>query len=422
MTHLPPSTSKTALVLAGGGLTGAVYEIGALRAIDDLLMDRTVNDFDIYVGTSAGALVGSMLANGITPTEMLQSLTGDHDLPPLSRNDLVHFNYADLWRLFFDLPRTAMGAWSHYLRHLNDMTPIDLIWSLTDALPSGLYDNLALEKYLHNVIRHYGYSNAFDDLRRELYVIATDLDNGRRVVFGPDENADVPISLAVAASTALPVVYKPVRIGNHDYVDGGVRANASLDLAIENGATLVVCINPMVPFDNSDRRSIPFFGPDGGHLADKGFTAIASQVSRIPSHAGLHYHIKQLRKTCPGVDIILIEPTATDYQMFFYNIMRYSARLIVARHGFETVSLRLAENHAQFKDIMARHNVPVSPRLVLEELNEIQQNDYDPRVLRRVLEARSPAHKRRRAKTPAGDLQTTLDELETALGKLTAAK
>ena len=63
---------KTALVLAGGGLTGAVYEIGALRAIDDLLVDRTVNDFDIFVGTSAGALVSSLLANGVSPEEMLQ--------------------------------------------------------------------------------------------------------------------------------------------------------------------------------------------------------------------------------------------------------------------------------------------------------------------------------------------------------------
>jgi len=68
---MPPtlrtSRGKMALVLAGGGLTGAVYEIGALRAINDLLTDRTVNDFDIYVGTSAGALVGALLANGITP-------------------------------------------------------------------------------------------------------------------------------------------------------------------------------------------------------------------------------------------------------------------------------------------------------------------------------------------------------------------
>ena len=74
---------KTALVLAGGGLTGAVYEIGTLRAIDDLLVDRTVNDFDIYVGTSAGALVAALLANGLSPETMLQSIAGDSDVPAI---------------------------------------------------------------------------------------------------------------------------------------------------------------------------------------------------------------------------------------------------------------------------------------------------------------------------------------------------
>src|SRR5512135_64958 len=69
---------KTALVLAGGGVTGGVYEIGALRAIDDLLVDRTVCDFDIYVGTSAGSLVASLLANGITPQEMMTIFEGRH--------------------------------------------------------------------------------------------------------------------------------------------------------------------------------------------------------------------------------------------------------------------------------------------------------------------------------------------------------
>jgi predicted acylesterase/phospholipase RssA len=69
--------SKTALVLAGGGLTGAVYEIGALRAMDDLLVDHTVNDFDIFVGTSAGSIVGSLLANGMPPGEIMSALAGE---------------------------------------------------------------------------------------------------------------------------------------------------------------------------------------------------------------------------------------------------------------------------------------------------------------------------------------------------------
>src|SRR5437764_9814333 len=64
--------SKTALVLGGGGFTGAVYEIGALRALDLLSVNRTVNQFDVYVGTSAGSFVASLAANGVTPEEMMR--------------------------------------------------------------------------------------------------------------------------------------------------------------------------------------------------------------------------------------------------------------------------------------------------------------------------------------------------------------
>src|ERR1700754_43361 len=60
-------SSRTALVLGGGGFTGGVYQIGALRALDLLSSNRSVNQFDIYVGTSAGALIASLVANGVTP-------------------------------------------------------------------------------------------------------------------------------------------------------------------------------------------------------------------------------------------------------------------------------------------------------------------------------------------------------------------
>src|SRR5712664_4525178 len=64
--------SKTALVLGGGGFTGGVYEIGALRALDLLAVNKTVNQFDVYVGTSAGSFVASLAANGVTPEEMMR--------------------------------------------------------------------------------------------------------------------------------------------------------------------------------------------------------------------------------------------------------------------------------------------------------------------------------------------------------------
>jgi predicted acylesterase/phospholipase RssA len=406
---------KTALVLAGGGLTGAVYEIGALRAIDDLLIDRTVNDFDIYVGTSAGSLVATFIANGLSPEEMLQVIHGSHPVGrTIERKHLFNLNWQSYFKWGMKLPVKLVNAWSHYLRHIGDMTLFDLFWSLSEALPAGFYDPIGLERFVRQGLRDLGYTNDFSQLQRQLYIIATDLDSGQRAIFGPG-HLDAPISQAVAASSALPIVYKPVRIGENEYIDGGTRGNASIDLAIEKGATLVVCINPLVPFDNQDKRMLPSLGPDSAYLSEKGVQSVANQVFRIMLHSGLNYHVKQLRRAHPEVDIILIEPKPKDYQMFFYNIMRYSARLIVARHGFESVTVDLATDYPMYKAILARHGIPISRRLVIEEMAEIVNSDYDPSVIRRVLEANTPRCGARRRNTPLCQLDRALAELELAL-------
>ncbi len=417
------SRTKTALVLAGGGLTGAVYEIGALRAIDDLLVDRTVNDFDIYVGTSAGALVSTFLAQGISPHEIMDALAGEHaNVPPIQPRDLFSINRKDLLQWMLRIPRTLLGAGSHYLRHANDMTFFDIVWLLLEALPSGVYDNKALENYLERVLVSQGKNTHFEDLERELYIIATDLDNGHRAVFSKEHFAHVPITRAVAASAAVPMLYKPVRIDGHDYVDGAARGNASLDIAVEHGANLIVCINPMVPLDNSEHSNIPILGPDGSYLSDKGLSGIAQQITRITAHSALHYHIKQLRKTKPEVDIILIEPSRHDYKMFFYNAMRYSARLILARHGFESVTLNIAEDYAYYKTLLERHGIQITRHILLQELHALQHDGNSPQTLRDILE-HSPRQKVRLKRRPTltrplrralNDLEKTLEQVERA--------
>jgi predicted acylesterase/phospholipase RssA len=412
--------SKSALVLAGGGLTGAVYEIGALRAIDDLLVDQTVNDFDIYVGTSAGALVSTFLSQGISPHEIMDALAGEHvNAPPIEPRDLFSINRRDLFRWSLRVPRTLLGAASHYIRHANDMTLFDIVWLLLEAVPSGVYDNHALEKYVEKVLISQHKNTHFEDLDRELYIIATDLDSGHRTVFSKEQHAHVPISRAVAASAAVPMLYKPVRIDGHDYVDGAARGNASLDIAIEHGAKLVVCINPMVPIDNSEHRNIPILGPDGSYVSDKGMSAIAQQVTRITAHSALHYHIKQLRKRHPDVDIILIEPSRHDYKMFFYNAMRYSARLILARHGFESVTLNIAEDYAHYKTMLERHGIAITRRVLLQELHALQHDGNSPQTLRDILEHSPRRQPRlRRHRTTTRPLRRALNDLEKALDVL----
>jgi len=195
-------------------------------------------------------------------------------------------------------------------------------------------------------------------LEKDLLLIATDLDNGERVVFGRGHNELAPISRAAAASAAVPVLYKPVKINGQECVDGGVRGTASIDLAIERGADLVICINPMVPFDNS-ARSIPKLGADARRVSEKGFSAVINQVTRTALHAGLQYHLKQVRRAHPGVDIVAIEPKRTDARMFFDNPMRFSSRMRVARHGYESVIVELDENHDRNKELLAKHGLTV---------------------------------------------------------------
>ena len=104
--------SKTALVLGGGGFTGGVYEIGALRALDLLAVNRTINEFDVYVGTSAGAFVASMVANGITPEEMMRVL--NHELPSplrdISLGTLLRPNYRGFVRKSLTFPLRVAGV------------------------------------------------------------------------------------------------------------------------------------------------------------------------------------------------------------------------------------------------------------------------------------------------------------------------
>ena len=423
--HTEPS--KTAIVLAGGGLTGAVYEVGALRAIDAMLLDRTVNDFDIIVGTSAGALVGSMLARGITPSEMMRALDGAE--PGASRilpRHLFALNTHEFIRKGVRFPKTIKNAFAHYLRHRNDMNLFDVLWSLTEALPSGLYDNRVLEQFVQGLWKEYGLSDDFRDVERELYVIATDLDTGKRVVFGAPGWEHVPISKAIAASSAVPLLYRPVRIGDQEFVDGAVRGNASLDIAIEAGARLIVCINPLVPIDNSQKKSIPLLGEDGQFISEKGAQAVLSQFMRISMRSGLAYHIKQLRRRYPDIDIILIEPRPTDFEMAFYNIMRYSARVTIAQHGYRSVTLDLENQYRELKAILARHGIPITRRLVAEELDAMRKANFDIDVVRKTLEKgerrlrfrrkqRSPQYSPAR---PTENLRDALAQLEYSLASL----
>jgi NTE family protein len=382
--------SKTALVLGGGGFTGGVYEIGALRAFDLLAVNRTVNEFDVYVGTSAGSFVASLVANGVTPEEMMRVLNKRLPSPieDPSLSALLRPNYAGFAQRAALLPLRLIGLARQLAGRFGEVSAMDVAVGLAEGLPAGIYSGSGLERYVEEVLSDPDRVNDFRLLERELYLTATDLDTCERVVLGEGDWADVPISKAVECSTALPMVYKPVELKGRQLVDGGIRSTTNVDVAVERGAKFIVVVNPLVPYVNDFSKQIPtFFGTRVRRVSDMGLQAIGNQAFRLMAHARLHQAVEFWRERFPGVDIILIEPEPNDELMFGTSIMDYSARLAIARHGFESVTVSLAKDYRRYKEIAERHGIEISARRVRSVMKQVSEEEKEPTsAWRRVLE------------------------------------
>jgi NTE family protein len=381
--------SKTALVLGGGGFTGGVYEIGALRALDLLAVNSTVNNFDVYVGTSAGSFVASMLANGVTPEEMMQVINSDDSmgLEDLDLNKVLKPNYLGFLGKAAALPlRTAELLRS--LVRIGEFSAMDIGVGLAEALPTGLYSGSGLSDYVEEALSDAGRVNDFRLLDPELYLTATDLDTCERIVFGEDDWSDVPISKAVECSTCLPIVYKPVDLKGRQFVDGGIRSTTNVDIAVEKGAKFIVVVNPLVPYVNDFEKTIPtVFGRRVRRVSDMGLPAIANQTFRLIAHQRLHQAVEQWQEKYPGVDIVLLEPQPNDELMFGTPIMDYSRRLQIARHGFESVTATLAQDYDRYKEIAEKHGLEISERRVRRVVeNASDEEPEQSSAWRRVLE------------------------------------
>jgi NTE family protein len=381
--------SKTALVLGGGGFTGGVYEIGALRALDLLAVNSTVNNFDVYVGTSAGSFVASMLANGVSPEEMMQVINTQEEteLEDLQLDKVLKLNYLGFLTKAAALPLRSVELARSMIR-FREVSAIDFGVAMAENLPSGLYSGRGVSDYVAEALSDGGRTNDFRLVDPELYLTATDLDTCERIVFGEEGWSDVPISKAVECSTALPIVYKPVDLKGRQFVDGGIRSTTNVDIAVEKGAKFIVVVNPLVPYINDFEKTIPtMLGTRVRRVSDMGLPAIANQTFRLIAHARLHQAVEQWQEKYPGVDIILIEPEPDDELMFGTPIMDYSRRLQIARHGFESVTAALAREYDHYAEIAERHGLEISEKRVRKVVEKASEEEPGPTsAWKRVLE------------------------------------
>lgn len=408
--------SKIALVLAGGAVTGGAFKMGGLKALNDFLVGRDIVDFDIYVGLSAGALLSVPLAAGFTPDEMIEVIDGTSTrFDPLRPTDIYTPNSKELlarpaqlaaefatWypsvlvdflRGLPSLPATFHDALGELLRspdypHLERMavrlraeiSPRRSFPIISDAIPSGLLTNAPLERWLRNNLDKIGMPNDFArfvaERGRSLYITACELDTAERVIFGADEFERASISQAVQASTALPIFYKPARIHGIDYVDGGVRNTANIDVAIEKGADLVICYNPFRPIWNQPVPERPRLrGPaaapkaavsqalehtDGRRIADQGLKGVLNQVFRTLLQSRLRLGLEGYRHSSFDGDIVLLEPKEHDLDFFSMNPMSFWKRDMAMRHGYESVRTTIEHRFDELEQVLGQHGLRMS--------------------------------------------------------------
>jgi NTE family protein len=338
---------QTALCLPGGGITGALYQIGALAALQDGIQGLDGQSFSLYLGQSSGASVAAALAGGIEVDRLYRALLDPaSDFFPLERGHIFHIDI-DEWRRALGTTWVALRhAAARLVARTDPTTPAPAhlyMWEqidrFADSLPSGLFTLDKYEHFLAECFLRRGVPNEFRSMPRPLRIAAHDVDSGERVVFGADANDDIPVSLACAASLASPLFFSPVRIGDRHFIDGGLGHVAHLDIAVEMGVDLAIVVNPMVPV-SVGRRAVPTGHGVQESIRDKGLFWVQNQATRIGAHVRLRQHVEEIRQKT-SMKVLVLEPEPTDVLMFLHNPANLAARRAILEVAYRTTRDRI---------------------------------------------------------------------------------
>lgn len=399
---------RVGLALAGGGPLGAIWEIGALNALAEALPGIDFVALDGYVGVSAGGFLAAGLANGMSPRQMCAAFIED-DAPDGDRIDPAAFMrpaWAEFARRGAALPGLALQvAWQALFGGRGWLAAAE---RLGRGLPTGLFSHSPIESQLRHVLSQPGRSNDFRALSRRLVLVATDLDRGTAAPFGMPGWDHVPISVAVAASAALPGLFPPVPVGGRWYADGALKKTLHASVLLELGLDLVIGLNPLVPFDASHpngRRVLGSTEPAIPRLVEGGLPVVLSQTFRSLIHSRLELGLKGYARSHPDTDILLFEPDHRDPTMFLANTFGYRQRRALAEHAYERMRDELRRRRPEIDRTLARHGLALDAAVLA-----------DPR--RRLLAPRADGH--RMART-LQRLDGVLDRLQDALHEMPTA-
>jgi NTE family protein len=391
------------LALAGGGPLGGIYEVGALIALSDSLEGIDFNEIDVYVGVSSGGFVAAALANGISPTQMYRLFIDNGADASLSPALFLRPALGEFARRGLSLPRHIVTAALTRIRAADPRNVMESVAALSSAfsraIPTGLFDQRALDRFLTRLFSAPGRSNDFRKLRNKLFVIATNLDTGASTTFGGPGFDHVPITRAVEASAALPGLFPPVVVDGAHYVDGALNKTLHASVALDTGVRLLLCVNALVPFN-----AIPARGRNASDkLAHGGLPMVLAQAFRAIIHSRMAVGMDRYRAQYPDADILLFEPDREDADMFFASIFSYARRKALCEAAYRKTRQSLIARRDSLVPMLARHGI----RLKLDVLAERDRPIAAALIDTRPLRARKPG-----VRQATRDLSHTLDRLE----------
>ena len=267
--------SRVGLVLGGGGLTGAAYEMAALMALE-MATGWDPNNADVVVGTSSGAFVAALLRNSSLALDSLVLPSDNHE--DVTERIRSH--------IYTKGPSGSIGKW---LRHgiVPGVRRPGLTMLLGSPAPyhaSGIADWLTA---------HIGEEAANSWPHSPTAVVSHDLRSGTRTAFGTKDAPEVGMADAVAASSAVPLVFRPYQIGENLYVDGGVSSGTHADLVLGSDIELdlVLVIAPLAA-DIARKRA---------RFHEKVFDRVGSR--------SLNEEAAMIRSAWPDCDIVVLRPS-----------------------------------------------------------------------------------------------------------------
>ncbi|CAN5394411.1 hypothetical protein BH10ACT3_BH10ACT3_23180 [soil metagenome] len=297
----PARKPRTALVLGAGGTMGIAYHAGVVKALSDAGLDQEV--VDLVLGTSAGSIVGSILRCGHDVDRVWQ-LAHDDVNPfmegaPFFRPEVV---FSQGWRTPMGLARRIVGS-GYVIPRSIVKWPVVTPPAVLQRFYRGGLASVTEQR------AEYALWTGEDWPDGLLWLCAFDIVTGRRIVLGQRVDSRPPLPDAMRASSAVPIMYPPVRFGRRLLVDGAVSSSTNLDVAIEAGAEFVVVAAPLA-YDHED--------PPSMHL----------RVTREFMDRKVRNEVKRAEKA--GVKVLLIRPNAEEAEVQGLNFLRSGGNAEVA--------------------------------------------------------------------------------------------